>query len=454
MIKSLAKSLKWFSLSILVLTLLAGCGVLGIGGNGSGSGAGKTTVTWLVRTDPVMQPWERATVADFEKAHPNIHVQLIIVPQPNYDQKLVTMNAGGTPADVFTHWGPNSWADFVYRGLAADLTPYINASHFSFDGMDPKLLQEYTVKGKIYAIPFATGGSFLFYNVDLFQKAHLQMPPTNWDDPNWTWATVQKDAAAINVSSGPISNRVYGFSDDLWPENANAYLFGGDIFNPNTYTNGVVDSVTANSSAEEQALQWHHDLIYKYKFSPTPADATLLNGFTGGKIGMSMTGVWGFWNFQPAKFHWAAAPLPKFATNKDVIFTDPWMMSKASKHPQEAWQFVQWLSDPNHGAKTYMETSGAVPPWSQLLPEWAQDAHKIMPSLTTDQLTQLAQGSISHGQESINHLAIGYGQYESVISNVLSPVYTNKETPAAALDQLQQQLNATIKKVGPVSPLS
>lgn len=68
---------------------------------------------------------------------------------------------------------------------------------------------------------------------------------------------------------------------------------------------------------------------------------------------------------------------------------------------------------------------------------------------------QLAQGSLDHGRESINHLAISYGQFDSVISNVLSPVYsTGKVDPATALKDVQQQLQETIQKVGPVKPLS
>lgn len=77
-----------------------------------------------------------------------------------------------------------------------------------------------------------------------------------------------------------------------------------------------------------------------------------------------------------------------------------------------------------------------------------------MPSLSTDQLVELAQGSIDHGQESINHRAIGYGQYDSVIGNVLAPVFTNQKDPQAALNDLQNQLTATIKQAGPVHPLS
>src|SRR5581483_5007859 len=206
-----------------VLLTITGCSVLGIGANTFTAG---TTITWLVRTDPLINPWELKTVNDFEASHPNIHVKIVMSPSgANYDQKLETMEVGWEPADIFSHWGNNSWADAVYRGYAADLTPYINASHFSFDGMDPRLLQEYSVKGHVYAIPFATGGSYLFYNVDLFQKAHVPLPPTSWDDPNWTWDTVLKDAQALNVNGASLNHRVYGLSDDLWPENANAWLF-------------------------------------------------------------------------------------------------------------------------------------------------------------------------------------------------------------------------------------
>lgn len=440
-------------LLFFVIFAFAGCSVLGIGANTFKSGV--TTITWLVRTDPQINPWEIKTVSDFEASHPNIHVKIVMSPSgANYDQKLETMEVGWEPADIFSHWGSNSWADAVYRGYAADLTPYINASHFSFDGMDPTLLRQYSVKGHVYAIPFATGGSYLFYNVDLFKKAHVPLPPTSWDDPNWTWDTVLKDAQALNVASASLNQRVYGLSDDLWPENANAWLFGGDIFQPSAYTTGVINTIQANSPAVVQAEQWKHDLIYKYQVSPTPSDATLLNGFLSGKVAMDMNGVWGFWTYQPATFHWAVAPLPRIQTNKDVLFTDPWMMAKDSHHPQEAWQFLQWLCDPAHGAKTYMETSGAVPPWSQLLPEWAANTHKTISSLSTDQLEQIAQGSLAHGQESINHLAISYGQYDSTISNVLSPLFSNRGATATnSTNQLQLQLEATIKSVGPLKPL-
>ncbi len=448
---SLTKSLVMVMMLTLVLSFVVSCG--GLGGSSSGS---TTTITWLVRTTTgPLADWEVSVVKDFEAAHPNIHVQRVTVPNTSYDQKLVTMNAGGNPADVFTHWGGNSWADFVYRGLAADLTPYVNSSHFSFDGMTPALLKQYTVNGKIYGIPFSTGGSYLFYNVDLFKKAGLKLPPTNWDDPSWTWNTVLHDAQAITVHSQSASSRQFGFSDDLWPEDANALLFNDDIFPQSSYTTGLIDHAQAQNAGVEQAVQWQQDLVYKYHIAPNPSEVSAIGtGFLSGKEGMSMTGEWGFSSYQPAKFNFAVAPLPRFQTNKDVIFTDPWMMAKASKHPQEAWTFLQWLSDPTKGEKGYIAASGSLPPWQQLTSAWAESVHKFMPSLSTEQLTEVAQGSFAHGQESINHLAIGYGQYDNIIANVLAPVFTGKKNANAGLSDLQQQLTTAIQRSGITHSLS
>ncbi len=335
MTEKCTKAFPMLALVSLLLVVLNGCGFLGVGGSGESSGGKAVTISWLVRsTDKGLTTWEKQTAKDFEAAHPNIHVNIISVPNANYDQKLITMNAGGTPPDIFSQWGSNSWIDWAYRGLVADLAPYVASSHFSLDGINQSLLQQYKVNGKLYGIPFSTGGSYVFYNVDLFKKANLPLPPTNWNDASWNQDTFLHDAQEI-AKQGSGSDKQFGVSNDLWPEDAIPLLFGGDIFPESAYTTGVVDHVQANSPQVQEAIQWQHDLVYKYKIAPTQSEAsTIGNGFMSGKIGMSMIGVWGFWVNQPATFHYAAAPLPTLKDNKDVVFTDPWMMAKGSKHQQ------------------------------------------------------------------------------------------------------------------------
>jgi len=211
----------------------------------------------------------------------------------------------------------------------------------------------------------------------------------------------------------------------------------------------VVDKVTADSPAVLQAVQWQQDLTQKYKIAPSPAQtsgmSSLSDPFLSGRIAFEPTGPWGFWVFAPAKFKWGAAALPYFKTNKDVVFTDPWIMAKNSTDAMTTWTFLQYLASPLYGDKTYVETTGVYPPWSQLVTPWAQMMAKRT-TLTVEQLKQVGGGAMAHGQESINHLAINYGQFDNTISNVLQPVWTGSMKPAAALSQLQMRLQSDIKK--------
>ena len=338
--------------------------------------ASTQTVTWLVRTDPVINPWERATVKAFEKLHPNIQIELVLTPpSAAYDQKLLTMVASGDPPAIFSHWGNDSWADLVYRGVAADLTPYIQASHFSLDGMDPAALKEYSIGGHVYGIPFASGGSYMFYNADLFRQAHLPLPPTNWNDRSWTWAALLKDAQALTKNVSNASKATYGLYDNMWPENANAWLFGGDIFPASSYRTGVVGAVTPRAPRSSRACSGSGTSSTSTRSRSAPRSPRRLSGsndpFLTGRVGIEMTGIWGFWVYVPAKFKWGVAAVPYFKTDKDVFFTDPWMMAKKAKTRRRPGPSCNTCPARSTATRRTSRPAGSIPPWKQLASDWA-----------------------------------------------------------------------------------
>jgi multiple sugar transport system substrate-binding protein len=105
-------------------------------------------VIWYVRTEDAEQPWEQdVIIPDFEAKHPNIKINLTIVTWDDFDTKMQTMIAAGTPPDVWSHWGPSGFADYVIRGLAADLTPYIERDNFDLSDFIPEVLDIYTLEG-------------------------------------------------------------------------------------------------------------------------------------------------------------------------------------------------------------------------------------------------------------------------------------------------------------------
>ena len=90
----------------------------------------QTEVIWYVRSDDDEQKWEAQVIKDFEAANPGIKINLVVVPWNDFDTKMQTMTAAGTPPDIWSHWGPSGFADYVKRGLVADLTPYIEKDKF------------------------------------------------------------------------------------------------------------------------------------------------------------------------------------------------------------------------------------------------------------------------------------------------------------------------------------
>lgn len=77
--------------------------------------------------------------------------------------------------------------------------------------------------------------------------------------------------------------------------------------------------------------------------------------------------------------------------------------------------------------------------------------YKIHAWWSPAQLLQLGTGSLAAGQESINHLAITYGQLDDTINNVLQPVWTGSTSPKAAVQDLQAQRGRVIEQAD-ISP--
>lgn len=405
-------------------------------GCGNASSASKiTTITWLVRSTPAEQQWEHKVIAYFEKRHPNIRVQLTVIPQSEIDQKMQTMFAAGDPPDVFA---PN-WANAGFRTYQRDLldlTPYIKKTPGMLQGWNPKSLQPYTVNGHIYAISLNILGSFLFYNKDLFKQAGIPSLPTNWNDKSWTWAEMVQDAKKL--TRGSAGNKQYGLIDSF-DVNGDAWLWGGDLFTKESYQSGIPQP-TLTDPAIKKSMQAHYNLVFKDKVSPTASQSSAMSAlgdpFLTGKVAMIMNGGWGLWTYLPAQFHWGAAALPYTVSDRrDVLYVDCMGIAKDSKHKQAAWELLKTIVDPKTGLKWYMETSNATPPQQQLLQQWYQQMSKRT-GIPVAQLKQLQEGAVAHGSESANHMIVHYNAITNLLAQAGNAVYSGQLSIPQAIKQI------------------
>jgi multiple sugar transport system substrate-binding protein len=407
-------------------------------------------VIWYVRTNESEQPWETdVVIPDFESKHPNIKINLVVVTWDDFDTKMQTMIAAGTPPDIWSHWGPSGFADYVLRGLVADLTPYIEQTNTDLSDFIPEVLDIYTLDGKVYGLPMLTTGSFIFYNRDLFDAAGVDYPTTDWDDTSWTYDAFVEMCGELTQVTGDPETDVYGCNLGFWPNDAYLWLWGNDLYDDEAYQTGFASEAYFDTPEAIASLQARQDMMWDLNYMPDPATADALGAggglFEGGKVAMHLTGGWGWWNFTglEEEFNWAAAALPYGAPGRrDVVFTDPWMMSSKTDHPEEAWTFLNYLASAEV-QKGWMELTGAPPARNSLAEGW----YTQFPTMSPEEVKENHLGALKHGRESPNHLLVRFDQLNQVVGSCLDPIFNNEASAADTLPQCDADLEAALQQI-------
>ncbi|MEG2917853.1 MAG: ABC transporter substrate-binding protein [Clostridium sp.] len=152
---------------------------------------------------------------DFMAQNPNITVKL--ENQGKYtelfDKLMASAKADQLPTIAQVYSNRLSW--YISKGLVEDLTPYMNDKETGFTKDDfadiPEMFFSDGVwDNKQYAMPFNKSQMVLYYNVDMFKKAGIEVP-TTWEQ----WA---KAAEKLTVDgNGDGDPEVYGcvFANNL-----------------------------------------------------------------------------------------------------------------------------------------------------------------------------------------------------------------------------------------------
>ncbi|MEU9300240.1 ABC transporter substrate-binding protein [Streptomyces sp. NPDC048269] len=119
-------------------------------------------------------------IARFEKAHPNIKVQ---VTGNMTDEKInQALRAGGDKApDAVASFTTDSVGKFCNSRAFADLNPFLRKSGVDKEKVFPKTLLEYTqFKGNQCTLPLLNDAYGLVYNKTAFAAAGITDPPRTW----------------------------------------------------------------------------------------------------------------------------------------------------------------------------------------------------------------------------------------------------------------------------------
>ena len=146
--------------------------------------ANKVDVNWwhISTKDPGLSYWQKLA-DDYMSAHPNVNVKITVLENEAFKTKLSTVMQSGNPPDIFQSWGGGTMVEQAKAGLLKDITADVDANGGGWrNTFAPGALAVYSYDGKQYGVPWDMGMVGWWYNKDLFAKAGIQAPPTNWTE--------------------------------------------------------------------------------------------------------------------------------------------------------------------------------------------------------------------------------------------------------------------------------
>jgi len=120
---------------------------------------------------------ERA-VERFKKNNPSFNVNIVVIANDVYKQRLAVAAASGQMPDCFFSWTGGPMYEYVKNNTIVDLTPYMNANNYKNRILDGAIAQG-TYQGKIWGLPAMNMAiAMVFYNKEIFAKYNLRVPST------------------------------------------------------------------------------------------------------------------------------------------------------------------------------------------------------------------------------------------------------------------------------------
>lgn len=337
--------------------LLAACG---------GSSGTQNIVLKISDYSPEQKAFHEAVATAYHQAHPDVTIQWQSSAQAEYNQALPLAFQSHQAPDIFFYKStvsPSLSMSFLLKqGWIRQLDPAGNPDQSFLSRWSSDLFQEGINKhnGQVYGFPFTDnviwGPGFMFYNKALFQQAGLD--PTH---PPATWNQFTAACQAIKAKTGKYCLAISLKGSDLqriW------FPIAGSIMTDQffDYKNGTF---ALNNPLLLRAFQFIQNLYQKGLVAPGVNDKTFSRQqLASGQVAVYFDGTWlpstlTQLGFAESQYGIAGPPMPDDGPQGAEAISNTqnvYWVSSQTKYPRQAWQFIQWMTDPTgFFAKNYLK---------------------------------------------------------------------------------------------------
>lgn len=342
---------KKFIASALVATLL---GSMLVGcksteeGKSSDSGANDTVnlrfLSWL--SDYKEQ--DQKIAEKYKETHPNVNVTFEYygdMTATEYYKKVDLMAMGGDEMDILMAAAFPEHAQRAGSGTYLALDDY-----FAAENVKPEEAYELCqkVNDKLYGIPGDMKSWLVMLNKNYLEEAGLPVPSLDW-----TWDDYRE--YAMKLTQGEGATKRYGSYFHNW----DTFMCMGlwSTYPDNPMFKQDMSAVNFDDPQFKEWMQFRYDLENTDKCSMPYGDITSMglsyrDKFFNGEVAMLPIGSWliselGDQEKYPHDFVTTFAPIPTWRGHEaGTTFTEShfYSVSKNSKHPQEAYDFIRFYT--------------------------------------------------------------------------------------------------------------
>lgn len=297
----------------------------------------------------------------YAEDHPGIKFNIFTTDSTTYNEKIMTMLAGGDKVDVFWPHTIPMYVQFIRNEYVMELDGMIER-----DGMDIGSLYSGAADalrysdGKLYGLPFGQDIWMVFFNKDLFDQQGVEYP-TN----GMTWEEYGELIKKMTYGEG--SSKVYGGFLQDWPSCVQNISIASGVHNI------VEDNVDYSfmKYAYDLALGWQKD-GFTMDYSIIQANSLRYHSlFINQNVATMYNGSWEIPNLitsankDELNFNWGAVQAPYNSVEGGIAGNAVGAMeivciNSKTQYPEEAWDFVKWVCSSDESAE-FAISSGTVP---------------------------------------------------------------------------------------------
>ncbi|UCD80979.1 MAG: extracellular solute-binding protein [Desulfobacterales bacterium] len=283
----------------------------------------------------------------FQKKYPNFEVEILTFSLRDFEAKLASSMPTGAGPDLLALHDflfPRYYDNEYLEPLPQDLAAIVN---------DPKKMNNvYTAiatrEGTTYGVPYWTGRSTLYYNLDHFKEAGLTQPPQTVEEL-WAYAEklVKKDANG-DIERAGITMRLTGPSGGIQKFGYLYYQMAGEqVFEKGKKPGTVRVTLKDNMDVAVKALL---DRINHLHGDRKVDDWKLKHdaqGFASGVASMLLRETWAiaFIKKNGPNINFNTALMPKGKVRGAFNYIEILSVSNKSKVKDQTWEFIRMLQE-------------------------------------------------------------------------------------------------------------